>query len=231
MAQSQRARLARLERRVSLYLAQSARATSLDAPKLTEDGEDDDPDTFQFAIPHAINLAYIIKFGTPRIREPLADAWQRTGYDGPGDPFESVGADGVSGHLLATVFSRTGACLKAELNAIFESAPAWLIWFTKGDLTAEVLGLKLPPDMFSLVQYARTDRARFPALPREAFAYQPRRPDTPPETTAEAWYLRKAGLIGAPMSRREEKRAQMMDSAPSPAAPPLKWPDSLDWHY
>src|ERR1700722_19110475 len=133
MTQSQRARLARLERRVSLYLAQSAQVTSLNTPKLTEDGEEDDPDSFKLVIPHAINLAYLCRSGAPQVGEPLPHAWQRTGYDGPDDPFEVLGADGVSRHLLATVFSRTGAGLKAELNAIFETAPAWLIWFTKGD--------------------------------------------------------------------------------------------------
>jgi hypothetical protein len=119
MSQSQRSRIARLEKQVSRHRAEKApnqRAR-----------EEDDLYYFKVIIPHAINLAYLIKFGAPKVGEPLTESWKRTGYDGSDDPFNISGADSISFHLLTHAFPRAGDRLKAEINAVFETAPAWLL--------------------------------------------------------------------------------------------------------
>jgi hypothetical protein len=47
-----------------------------------------------------------------------------------------------------------GADEKEKLDAIFETAPPWLLWFTHGDVHAHFLGLKLP-DLSSVSRFAR----------------------------------------------------------------------------
>ena len=44
----------------------------------------------------------------------------------------------------AVISNFPGADEKQKLNAVFSSAPPWLIWFTFADYTAKLLGLKLP---------------------------------------------------------------------------------------
>jgi hypothetical protein len=207
---------------VSLHLAENASIANQRVQ------EEDDLYYFKLIIPHAINLAYLIKFGAPKVGEPLTESWKRTGDEGSDDPFNISGAESISFHLLAHAFPRAEDRLKAEINAVFETAPAWLLWFSEGDCTAELLGLNVPNDMFSMVQYARSITVRLPGLPRDAFTYQLRQPGSKPITPTEAWHLRKAELMSMPMSRRQMKRAQISNAEPPPPAePPLRWPEIL----
>jgi hypothetical protein len=98
MSQSQRSRIARLEKQVSLQLAENASIANQRVQ------EEDDLYYFKLIIPHAINLVYLIKFGAPEVGEPLTESWKRTGYEGSDDPFNISGAESISFHLLAHVF-------------------------------------------------------------------------------------------------------------------------------
>ena len=61
---------------------------------------------------------------------------------------EPYDRDGVSllGQFVrhAVISNFPGADEKQKLNAVFSSAPPWLIWFTFADYTAKLLKLKLP---------------------------------------------------------------------------------------
>jgi hypothetical protein len=161
MNQSQRTRIARLERRVSRYLAERAEASDSD---VDEDGFLV-ADRFNNCLSHAVNLAYLARFGDPKVGEPLSDAWKRTGHTGRYDPFDRSGAQMVSKDLLSTVFpGLPGNGMKEKLDLIFETAPAWLIWFTHGDLIAILFGLKLPADLLNVVKFARPRVISSPAL-------------------------------------------------------------------
>jgi hypothetical protein len=48
-----------------------------------------------------------------------------------------------------------GADEKEKLDAVFSSAPPWLIWFTFADYTAKLLGLKLP-DLSDVRRFERS---------------------------------------------------------------------------
>jgi hypothetical protein len=220
MSQSQRARITRLENRVATFAA--ARVTASD----TETGADEDGylerDLFDYILVRAVNLAYLIKFGDPRIDEPLSQAWKRTGYRGEYDPFESFGAVMVGNDLLSGVFPRLpGFKLKEKLSRIFETAPAWLIWFTHGETFAHMLDLKLPPDLLDVVRYAR------PAdwsLPRGAFEMKLWPNDARPRSQLEDYYMRMAGLMHTRVSRRQSSHPCKQPSPP--AQLPIRWPDA-----
>jgi hypothetical protein len=62
----------------------------------------------------------------------------------------------VSDDLRSTVFpGLPGTSLKEKLDLIFESAPAWLIWFAHAEMAAYMLDPKLPRDSLSVVKFAR----------------------------------------------------------------------------
>jgi hypothetical protein len=221
MSQSQRTRVARLEKRVARYLAQEA--ASLDSFQ-DADGYLDDFH-FNLCADHAINLAYLIQFGDPKVGEPLSEAWKRTGYSGRCDPFTYSGAGEVSRDIRSTVFPHLpGGTLKEKLDRIFESAPAWLIWFAYGDMAAAVLHLKLPPDLLSVVKFARPRECYCAQLPSGAFEYRPWPADWTP-SDEEAALMRKAGMFNTKMSRRERKRLERRAEEAPPFNPPVKWPD------
>jgi len=223
MSQSQRTRIARLERRVRRYVAERAKASDSHVDK---DGYLDS-ETFGYYLPHAVNLAYIARFGDPKIGEPLREAWKRAGYTGRYDPFDRFGAQMVSKDLLSTVFpGLPGDGMKEKLDLIFETAPAWLIWFTQGDMIAAMFGLKLPADFLSVVKFARPRDLTSPALPSGAFEYQPWPEGPKPMWPEEEYLMRKAGIWDNPnMSRRQRARRSDMESPPR--QPPIRWPDAL----
>jgi hypothetical protein len=232
MSQSQRTRIARLEGRVRLYLAEREQASDSEGD-LDEDGYLNS-DTFNALLRHAVNLAYLIRFGDPKIGEPLSEAWKRTGYNGKYHPFEYIGAEMVCADLRSNVFpSLPGTSLKEKLDLIFESAPAWVIWFANGESTAYILGLKLPRDLLSVVKFARP-RGRWPSLPSDAF--EPRlwpesrlwpdprlRGDQSSHRRLEDYFMRQAGLLDTSTSRRQRARSRDMEPPPPP---PIRWPDA-----
>jgi hypothetical protein len=223
MSQSQRTRIARLERRVSRYLAERAEASNND---VDEDGYLV-PHRFNYCLTHAVNLAYLARFGDPKVGEPLSDAWKRTGYAGRYDPFDRSGAEMVSKDLLSTVFpGLPGNGIKEKLDLIFETAPAWLIWFTHGDLIAILFDLKFPTDLLNVVKFARPRVITVPALPSGAFEYQPWPEGPKPSCPEEEYLMRKAGIWDNPnMSRRQRGRRSDIESPPR--QPLIRWPDAL----
>jgi hypothetical protein len=57
-----------------------------------------------------------------------------------------------------------------KLNAVFAKAPAWLVWFTRGDIAGHILGHNVP-DLSSKSRYARPNPA-FSELPEGAFEWR-----------------------------------------------------------
>ena len=88
-----------------------------------------------------------------------SDAWETCcGKYFP--PFGPHGRDTASiigmplRHMVISHFSWANE--KEKLDAVFCSAPPWLIWHTFGDYTAELLGLKTP-DLSHVRRFARSE--------------------------------------------------------------------------
>ena len=163
--------------------------------KIRQETERDWQSTLHLAVGHAATLSFIIRYGNPQIGEPLSLACQRVAeldvwreycekfpllfvYSEREYAFEPHSRDSVliiGGHLrhaVVTMFG--GADEKEKLDAVFASAPAWLVWFTFADYTARLLGLKLP-DLSGVTGFARP-KANFDlwcGVPREAFEPSP----------------------------------------------------------
>jgi hypothetical protein len=207
-----------------------------------------------FAVDHAAILAFIIRHGAPIIDEPLSCAWQRCSessawieccerfpstsspsregiedFDPPKYPFEPnsrniVPSIGMSlRHVVIASFP--GADEKEKLNAVFASAPPWLIWFTFADYTAKLLGLTLP-DLSSVAGFARS-KANFDlwcGFPGGAFERRPwpLGPDSEPLAGTDLKLLRpEMERPDNQVTTRERKRATYM------ASHAIKRPD--DW--
>ena len=63
-------------------------------------------------------------------------------------------------HVIIANFPGVGE--KDKLDAVFASAPPWLIWFTFADYTAKLLGLTLP-NLSGVMGFARS-KANFDLL-------------------------------------------------------------------
>jgi hypothetical protein len=130
----------------------------------------------------AANLSLLILYGKPKSHESLRSAWERCresaawrscreqngGFDENGDerggtPFDMLGAMQIAKyfrkHFLPAL---PGADEKEKLNAIFKTAPRWLLWFNHGDFCARLLGLKLPD--FSKLSRFKREPPRFDFL-------------------------------------------------------------------
>ena len=161
MIQARRQRLARLEK---MYIERVRQFNDLADAVLAEQ-----------ALAHAVNLSVLIVYGDPKIDEPLSSAWQRCGNN-PANPdgllalarppFNKAAAETAVIFRELLIPSLPGADEKEKLDAVFASAPPWLIWFTFGDFTADTLGLRLP-DLSSVTRFARPQAIfdRWPALP------------------------------------------------------------------
>jgi hypothetical protein len=133
--------------------------------------------------------------------------------------------DKLSGMYIATPFDRLGVMYIAnyfrayfipdlpgadeteKLNAIFEKAPLWLLWFTHGDVCGSILGFKLP-DFTSAHRFARREFKWFDALPGGPFEWRP----LPHGETDKLYASKKhigASNVGdmAEMTPRQRKRA------------------------
>jgi hypothetical protein len=189
------------------------------------------------ALAHAVNLSVLIVYGDPKIDEPLSSAWQRCGNN-PANPdglltlarhpFDKAAAMTAVVLRELVIPSLPGVDEKGKLDAVFASAPPWLIWFTFGDFTADTLGLRLP-DLSSMTRFARPQAIfdRWPALPRGTFK---RRPwpdgsDTEPITPEDRERFRKAvGLPNDQMSARERMRALTSCANTPRVKRKIKWP-------
>ena len=154
-------------------IRQIARLQRLAQPCLKQKEQDDRKwqQTIRGAANHAAVLAFLIRYGKPRIDEPLSDACERCAQsaawkdccdefksllvpgseylrlESPG-PFQPHDMDGVNiigpalRHLIISTYS--GADEKQKLELAFTSAPPWLLWFTFADYTAKLLNLTIP---------------------------------------------------------------------------------------
>src|SRR6516164_5057351 len=200
------------------------------------------------AVTHAAGLAFLLRYGEPRLGEPLSAACQRVAesegwklYRETMPPrskfikyeehFAPHGRGSVMdiGEVLRHLFISTlpGVDEKAKLNAIFKSAPAWLIWFTFADYTAAVLGLKLP-DLTGVRGFMRSREAfdGWWGLPDGAFECNAWPKDCESELAAtDLSLLRPEPAHDQFMTRRARKRApaprNWTDEWPSPL--PLEW--------
>ncbi len=144
---------------------------------------------------------------------------------------EGRGAVIEIGEVLRHLFvsSLPGSNEKAKLNAIFKSAPAWLIWFTFADYTAAVLGLEVP-DLSSVMRFTRSKKAfdHWWGLPAGTFESRlwPNNRESEPLARTDLSLLRPDAAHDQLMTRRERKRA---------LAASINWADEwptllpLDW--
>lgn len=131
-----------------------------------------------------------------------------------GEPFDpySRGSVLVIGQPLrhVVISSFPGGDEKAKLNAVFKSAPPWLIWFTFADYTAAVLGLELP-DLSRVTCFARSRDAfdNWWGLPRGSFEKRPwpKSLVKDPLSGTDLNLLRPQPARQAFTTRRERKRA------------------------
>ena len=207
---------------------------------------------------HAAILAFLIRYGRPTIDEPLSCAWQRCSESSawkeccdrfssiiaraPGDtkyPFEPNSRDKAINygmplrHLIIASFPGVGE--KDKLDAVFASAPPWLIWFTFADYTAKLLGLRLP-NLSEVAGLARS-KANFDlwyGLPSGAFERRPwpNGPDNEPLARTDLKLLRPDLKLVRPdlqrpdsqMTPRERRRARATYRKPHPFDGPGDWP-------
>jgi hypothetical protein len=203
---------------------------------------------------HAAILAFLIRHGNPTIDEPLSCAWQRCSESSawkeccdrfpsiilrpPGDTeyrFEpdSRGSAVSYGMSLrhVVIASFPGADEKEQLDAVFASAPPWLIWFTFGDYTAELLGLTLP-DLSGVAGFARS-KANFDlwcGLPSGAFERcpWPDGPDNEPLARTDLKLLRpEMERPDDQMTPRERRRARATYMKSHPIERTDDWPPLL----
>lgn len=186
------------------------------------------------AVSHATVLAFLIRYGHPKLGEPLSIACQRvtesrvwrdcldniipspTRYvpsEQSFDPYNRTAVTVIGEPLRhAAISSFPGINEKAKLNAVFKSAPPWLIWFTFADYTAAVLGLKIP-DLSKVAHFARSREAfdRWWGLPMGAFERSPwpKGPERELLARADLSLLRSEPAHDEPTTRRERKRARM----------------------
>lgn len=242
MRQSRFRQVARLEELAQPYLERRRKI------------EKDWRQTISGAAAHAAILAFVIRYGNPTIGEPLLCACQRCSKSSTGkefsDKFPSIlsrrpgeysfkphNRDSalVIGtplrHLVISIFP--GADEKEKLDAVFASAPPWLIWFTFGDYTAELLGLT-PPDLSSETGFARS-KANFDlwwGLPSDAFERRPW-PDAlenEPLARTDLNLLHPTTTTGSPddqITPRERKRANANYMKSDPLKRMAEWPGLL----
>ena len=112
-------------------------------------------------------------------------------------------------HAVIAIFP--GRDEKEKLNAVFASAPPWLIWFTFADYTAHLLGLQLP-DLSSVNDFARSkvDFDVWWGIPSGAFERRrwPYGPESEPLSHVDLSLLHPVTpRSNGEMTRREQRRA------------------------
>jgi hypothetical protein len=125
------------------------------------------------------NVCLIILYGTPRMEEPLAQAWRRSlttllwefpGFaeNGCASPFKSESALLIASDFRAHVLPRLpGADDNDKMYRVLRNGPQWLLWHAHVDKGCRVLGLKAP-DVSSMRHFAR-DGWRLDVLPEGPF--------------------------------------------------------------
>jgi hypothetical protein len=78
-----------------------------------------------------------------------------TGRDDCGNPFVSFGATQIAKYFRQYFLpDLAGRDELGKFRLIFKKAPPWLLWFTYGDVNAQILGIKLP-DLSAVNRYIR----------------------------------------------------------------------------
>jgi len=232
-------------------MRQIARLQRLAEPYLKQKEQDDRKWelTIRGAVQHAAVLAFLIRYGDPRLDESLSSACERcaasTAWKELREEFNSFilnqpefkpySSDAVSimgdpvRHFVIASFP--GADEKAKLKAAFIAAPPWLLWFTFADYTAKLLGLTLP-DLSKVSCFTRS-KANFDVwwgLPTGEFERELWRRGHDQESLARTdLNLLRPTInisVGA-MTRREQMRERMAFEKSARDKKPRHWPDLL----
>jgi hypothetical protein len=200
------------------------------------------------AVAHATLIALVVRYGNPRLGEPLSCAGARIAktelwasfrqkfppdrtiypadfeYSFPNTRDQVTQIGDALRHIAIATFP--GADEKEKLNCVLRSAPPWLLWFTFADYSAKLLGLRLP-DLSTVRRFERS-REIFHAwwgLPQSAYECRP----WPDGTEREPLVRTDLSLLGlgthqdAPITNRERKRA-LANSARSNPGQQIDWP-------
>jgi hypothetical protein len=128
----------------------------------------------KYAFIRVANLSALILYGEPKMDEPLSLAWKRClqspewalrrekhggwdeyGRDDCGDPFVDFGAGRIAEYFRKYFLpDLPGSDEIEKFSLIFEKAPPSLLWFTYGDVSARILGIKLP-DLSGVNRFVR----------------------------------------------------------------------------
>jgi hypothetical protein len=200
------------------------------------------------AVAHATVLALLVRYGDPRLGEPLScagervaksDFWRLLCQTFPPDrtiypanfeysfPFTRDRITIIGNelrHVSIAIFP--GADEKEKLNRVLGSAPPWLLWFTFADYSAKLLGLNLP-DLSPVTGFERSKDIfhRWWGLPESALECRP----WPDGTDREPLARTDLSLLGlgtrqdAPITNRERKRA-LANSERSNPSQQIDWP-------
>jgi hypothetical protein len=147
-------------------------------------------------------------------------------------PFKRTRALLIGPPLRHAVLSNfVGADEKEKLEAVFASAPPWLIWFTFADYTAKLLSLALP-DFSHETRFARSQEnlELWPGLPSGAFepSRWPNGSKNEPLARTDLSLLRPVPqLPDSPMTPREQKRARATYMKARPIERTDSWPRLL----
>jgi hypothetical protein len=175
--------IARLEKSAKPYLARKSRIKR------------EWPLTLRGVAAHAAVLAFLVRYGNPRIEEPLSCAIERCAESAAWkeccdefnltsevirerNSFRVVTRDAVATigdplrHVIISSFP--GPDEKQKLDRAFAAAPPWLLWFTFADYSAELLGLTLP-DLSEVSGFMRSKEMfhRWWGFPRGMFECKP----------------------------------------------------------
>jgi hypothetical protein len=212
MSQARRRQVARFEQRAERYS---------EAIRLAKAHIDAQPLPLE-AVVHAINIGLLV-LGNPKIDEPLSMAWIRAmercsekvsgipEFTDSFSPFDKIGARFVAVSFLGRV---PGLDEREKFTATFAAAPPWLIYFTYGDYTADLLRITVP-DLSSMAKFMRSEETlkRWPALPVGPFERRPRPegavdPRYEPLTPSERELVRNEMLcLDEKSTPRQRKRA------------------------
>jgi len=204
--------------------------------------------TLEGAAAHAAAVAFIVRYGEPKLTEPLSLACERVSQSKYWHeccdrfphllnrrgfykfaPYSRL-AVSVMGHAVrhGVIDHFHGNDEREKLNLIFASAPAWLMWFTFADYTAKLLNLAVP-DMSMMISIART-KTHFDlwwGLPRDVLENRPwpNGPENEPLAQTDLGLLRpspplRAQELSPRQLRREQATREHVVENPWPALIP-----------
>jgi hypothetical protein len=125
------------------------------------------------------NLALLVLYGAPQIKEPLTAAWARSlktlhsefpnfADNGCATPFAYRCAPLITCDFRKFILPRLpGADDNAKISRVLADSPTWLLWYANADRSAAYLDLPVP-DLRSMQRFAR-GRWHFRILPSGAF--------------------------------------------------------------